>query len=105
MRVPHWIGLSLFAACAHACAGASDNDSADESGTPADPQSATSQCADAGAGSSGAQDGDRLEQINGYDVADPDAALEAFSRLRTASELTVGVERRGCPTTLPIHIE
>jgi general secretion pathway protein C len=56
-------------------------------------------------GSLGLQNGDRLEQINGYDVANPEKALEAFAHLRTASELTVGLERRGKPTSLAIHIK
>jgi general secretion pathway protein C len=53
----------------------------------------------------GLQNGDRLEQINGYDIANPEKALEAFAHLRTASELTVGLERRGKPTPLAIHIK
>ncbi|MEO8184616.1 MAG: type II secretion system protein GspC [Deltaproteobacteria bacterium] len=56
-------------------------------------------------GSLGLQNGDRLEQINGYDIANPEKALEAFAHLRSASELTVGLERRGKPTTLAIHIK
>jgi general secretion pathway protein C len=56
-------------------------------------------------GSLGLQNGDRLEQINGYDIANPEKALEAFAHLRTASELTVGLERRGKPASLAIHIK
>ena len=100
MRAPHWIGLSLLAACA----GASDEKTGDHAAT-ASAQGASSHCADAGLSTIGAQDGDRLVQINGFDVADPDAALAAFNRLRTASELTVQRERRGCPTTLQIDIK
>lgn len=61
-------------ACALACAGAPNNENTDKSGTPPEPQSASSQCPDAGVGTIGAQDGDSLERINGFDVADPDAA-------------------------------
>jgi hypothetical protein len=108
MRVPHWIGLSLWAACAYACAGASDGETADQTTadqTTADhPQGAGSPCADAGANVIGADDGDRIESINGYDVADPQAALEAFSHLRADGELTVEINRRGCPTNLQIPI-
>ena len=56
-------------------------------------------------GSLGLQNGDRLEQINGYDIANPEKALEAFAHLRQASELTVALNRRGAPTTLAIHIK
>jgi general secretion pathway protein C len=56
-------------------------------------------------GSLGLQNGDRLDQINGYDVANPEKALEAFAHLRTAPELTVAINRRGAPTTLQIHIK
>jgi general secretion pathway protein C len=56
-------------------------------------------------GSLGLQNGDRLENINGYDIANPEKALEAFAHLRTASELNVGLNRRGAATTLAIHIK
>ena len=35
-------------------------------------------------GTLGLQNGDRLEQINGFDMASPEKALEAYARLRTA---------------------
>lgn len=43
----------------------------------------------------GLQNGDLLRTINGYDMSAPDSALEAYSRLRTAPQLTLSVTRRG----------
>jgi general secretion pathway protein C len=56
-------------------------------------------------GSLGLQNGDRLEQINGFDMASPEKALEAYARLRTATKLTVQLTRRGKPTTLELNIK
>ncbi|MCS6901649.1 MAG: type II secretion system protein GspC, partial [Myxococcales bacterium] len=53
----------------------------------------------------GIENGDRLERINGFDVASPEKALEAYARLRSADRLTVQVNRRGQPTTLDFHIK
>jgi len=55
-------------------------------------------------GTLGLQNGDRLEKINGYDMASPEKALEAYARLRTAPSLSVQLTRRGKPTTLEIKI-
>ena len=49
----------------------------------------------------GFEDGDVIESINGFDVATPDHALEAYARLRSANELSVRIGRRG--TTLDLH--
>ncbi len=43
----------------------------------------------------GMQNGDRLQTINGFDMASPEKALEAYARLRTADHLTVQVNRGG----------
>ena len=43
----------------------------------------------------GMQNGDRLQTINGFDMASPEKALEAYARLRTADKLTVQVNRGG----------
>jgi hypothetical protein len=48
----------------------------------------------------GMQNGDTVQSINGYDMTSPDAALEAYTKLRKADHLTVGVERRGQKMTL-----
>lgn len=56
-------------------------------------------------GQLGLQNGDLLRTINGYDMASPDSALEAYSRLRSASNLSVSVTRRGKPMTVEYEIE
>lgn len=55
-------------------------------------------------GTLGMQNGDRLEQINGFDMASPEKALEAYARLRTATSLTVQITRRGKPLTIDYQI-
>ena len=47
----------------------------------------------------GMQNGDVLNRINGLDIASPDRALEAYSRLRTSDHLQVSVTRNGRPST------
>lgn len=56
-------------------------------------------------GTLGMQNGDRLEKINGFDMASPEKALEAYARLRTATKLTVQVTRRGKPLTIEYDIK
>jgi general secretion pathway protein C len=56
-------------------------------------------------GTLGMENGDRLEQINGFDMASPEKALEAYARLRTADHLTVSVNRRGQPMNLDYNIK
>jgi general secretion pathway protein C len=53
----------------------------------------------------GMQNGDRLESINGFPMSDPQKALEAYGRLRTASSLKVQINRKGTPTTLDFNIQ
>jgi general secretion pathway protein C len=53
----------------------------------------------------GLQNGDMLRTINGYDMASPDSALEAYSRLRGANNLSVNVVRRGQATSLEYTIQ
>ena len=53
----------------------------------------------------GIQNGDLLRTINGFDMASPDSALQAYARLRTADHLTISIERRGQPTTLNYTIQ
>jgi general secretion pathway protein C len=45
-------------------------------------------------GKLGLQNGDLLRSINGYDMTSPDSALEAYSRLRSADNLSVSIQRR-----------
>ena len=52
----------------------------------------------------GLENGDTLKSINGLDLSDARQALEAFNRLRSASHLTLAVERRGARTTLDFTV-
>jgi len=56
-------------------------------------------------GTLGLQNGDRLESINGFNMASPEKALEAYARLRTASSLNVKVNRRGAPLSIDFNIK
>ncbi len=56
-------------------------------------------------GTLGFQNGDRLETINGFNMASPEKALEAYARLRTADNLAVKISRRGKPQTIDFHIK
>ena len=56
-------------------------------------------------GTLGLQNGDRLELINGFNMASPEKALEAYARLRTAPNLNVQVNRRGAPMTINFNIK
>lgn len=53
----------------------------------------------------GMQNGDRLQTINGFDMTNPEKALEAYARLRTADHLTVSVNRKGANTNLDYDIQ
>ena len=46
-------------------------------------------------GTLGLQNGDRLEEINGFKMGSPEQALEAYARLRTAGSLKIQINRRG----------
>jgi general secretion pathway protein C len=56
-------------------------------------------------GTLGLQNGDRLETINGFNMASPEKALEAYARLRTANNLNVKVTRRGAPLSIDYRIK
>lgn len=53
----------------------------------------------------GVRNGDMLRTINGFDMASPDTALEAYSVLRTASKLTLAVKRQNNEMTIEYNIE
>lgn len=55
-------------------------------------------------GKIGLQNGDTIKAINGMEMASPDQALAVYSKLRTASHLTVSLERRGETITLDYSI-
>lgn len=56
-------------------------------------------------GTLGMQNGDRLESINGFNMGSPEKALEAYARLRTATELNISVNRRGATVGIVEHIK
>jgi general secretion pathway protein C len=56
-------------------------------------------------GTLGLQNGDRIETINGFNMASPEEALNAYARLRTANKLSVKVTRRGKPETIDLNIK
>jgi len=56
-------------------------------------------------GSLGMENGDRLQSINGFDINDPQKALEAYTRLRMSDHLTVSINRRGKPTSIDVNIK
>lgn len=53
----------------------------------------------------GIQNGDVIKSINGIDLSSPDKALEAYSRLQSASKLSLDIVRRGQPQTMEYTIE
>jgi general secretion pathway protein C len=55
-------------------------------------------------GKLGIQNGDMLRTINGFDMSSPDTALEAYAKLRTASNLSVALVRRGAAVTMEYQI-
>lgn len=56
-------------------------------------------------GTLGLKSGDRLESINGFNMGSPEKALEAYARLRNASELAVIVNRGGAEVSIVHHIK
>jgi general secretion pathway protein C len=55
-------------------------------------------------GTLGLRNGDRLESINGFEVASPEKALQAYAQLRNASHLHVQLQRVGKPLELDLNI-
>jgi general secretion pathway protein C len=56
-------------------------------------------------GTLGLENGDRLSSINGFEMSDPQKALEAYAKLKTADHLTVSVNRHGKPTNIDFNIK
>ncbi|MFO0602622.1 MAG: type II secretion system protein GspC [Polyangiales bacterium] len=52
----------------------------------------------------GMQNGDVLNRINGLEIASPDRALEAYSRLRTSDHLQISITRNGQPVNIDFNI-
>jgi general secretion pathway protein C len=55
-------------------------------------------------GKLGLQNGDMLRTINGFDMGSPDSALEAYAKLRSASNLSLAMVRRGNAVTMEYNI-
>lgn len=53
----------------------------------------------------GVQNGDMLRTINGFDLTDPNAILQAYTQLRAADHLTLQVVRRGNPISMDYQIQ
>ncbi len=56
-------------------------------------------------GKLGIRNGDMLRTINGFDMTSPDSALQAYSRLRTASELSLAVKRQSKEMNIEYNIQ
>ena len=48
---------------------------------------------------------DRSDRINGFEMTNPQSALEAYARLMSANQIRVEVIRNGAPTTLELNIK
>ncbi|MDC3959354.1 general secretion pathway protein GspC [Polyangium jinanense] len=53
----------------------------------------------------GLKHGDQLQRINGFEMTNPQSALEAYARLMSANQIRVDVIRNGQPTTLELNIK
>ena len=53
----------------------------------------------------GMKSGDVLQSINGFNMGDPQKALEAYGRLQSARSLKVQILRDGKPTSLDFNIQ
>ena len=53
----------------------------------------------------GLQNGDTITSINGMDMSSPDKALEVYTKVRSASSLSVSVIRRGQPVNMDYSIK
>ena len=52
----------------------------------------------------GLQNGDVISAINGLEMTSPDKALEVYTKLKSASHLSVGLERNGQKITKEYNI-
>lgn len=53
----------------------------------------------------GLRNGDILRTINGLEIATPDAALQAYAQLRSATQLSIALLRRGVALTLEYRVQ
>ena len=52
----------------------------------------------------GMQNGDILSSINGLEITSPEKALEVYAKLKSASHLSLGMERNGQKITKEYNI-
>jgi len=52
----------------------------------------------------GLQNGDTVSSINGFDMSSPDKALEVYTKVRSASNLSISLIRRGQPQNMDYSI-
>jgi general secretion pathway protein C len=52
----------------------------------------------------GLQNGDLIQEVNGLSLAGADSALDAFVKLRSASHISIGIERNGRRLTKEVRI-
>lgn len=52
----------------------------------------------------GINNGDLVSAINGHAITTPDKALEVYTKLRSASHVTISMTRNGAPTTYEYNI-
>ena len=53
----------------------------------------------------GLMNGDTIHSVNGFDLTSPDKALEVYTKVRSATSLSVTVTRRGKPVSLNYSIK
>ena len=53
----------------------------------------------------GFENGDRIQSLNGFELANPEKALEAYARVRTAEHLSVSIFRRGTAMNVDYNIK
>ncbi|NUP07256.1 MAG: hypothetical protein HOW73_14475 [Polyangiaceae bacterium] len=53
----------------------------------------------------GMQSGDMLQSINGFDMTDPDKAVDAYAKLRRAGKLEIAYSRDGSPQKVEVQIK
>jgi len=53
----------------------------------------------------GMQNGDTIQSINGFDMSSPDKALEVYTKVRSASSLSISILRRGQPVSMDYSIK
>ena len=56
-------------------------------------------------GELGMRNGDMLQTINGFDMSDPDKAVDAYAQLRRAGKLNLAFSRDGAPQTVNVKIK